>query len=94
MTQFILSVGQRLDNMQDCGPVYEDVVGRGANVTIECDLVGRYVTIRRVGGNEIHLFTICELQMYGYLSTGKFIVNNIYDLFNYHRTKCLVILWF
>ena len=60
----MISVGSTKDDRTDCGGTYKRV-SPGGHVTISCDLTGRFVHFRRVGGFNSSLVTLCEVEVYG-----------------------------
>ena len=63
--------------MQDCG-YYEGPACPGEKINFTCDASGRYVSITRHGGDEVHLLSLCEVEVWGHpynykggLSVGK-----------------------
>ena len=63
--------------MQDCG-YYEGPASPGEKINFTCDASGRYVSITRHGGDEAHLLSLCEVEVWGHpynykggLSVGK-----------------------
>ena len=84
LTQFILSVSNSSIEKADCGGVYTDTVPEGGNVTIQCGHVGRYVHFMRRGGLETNLVTLCEVEVFGHLYTGKRVVFICYIQLSFH----------
>ena len=43
-----------------------------AKYVVPCRDVGRYVSIKRSGGEDLHLLTLCEVIIMGYVYNGDF----------------------
>lgn len=76
---FSLAVGDDADvsTHTECGSYPNtDATTTDVKYVVPCRDVGRYVTIKRSGGRELNLMTLCEVIIMGYVyngdgSTGK-----------------------
>ena len=67
MEQFSIRVGNTSDFSQQTQCAYHyNRVARSGSITLNCNAVGQYVSLRREGGQEIHLVTICEFVVMGH----------------------------
>ena len=74
LERFVISVGLTEDIRSDCGEPYNDPVEPGGHVTIPCDLQGRFVHFRKVGGFDAFYVVLCEVEVYG----GKIMQHGLY----------------